>query len=356
MKKLNSLFALIFVTSLFLFSCSDDDNNNTDTSSSEDREIPVTELTNGITISGAKLKTGTPPSPTGNLDFQISTVEQQAFLNNGFNISFTSTGNITGAYIQFKDVNGNNADGYFDIPSTAFGTDNGGKISGIRGKKSTFSKTKINEEDLQINVDFEESIAPGKFCYAICIYDADGNISQIQEICVEVDAWGGNASIADEWIFDREEPEDIENGDTATINCQNGSTLTDIPYNKVEKDDWILVLNENGTYYEIYEEKGARLDIQESEVTCSPTYNDIYEYHEKYSGNWAYNEEAKTITVIDFKYEDLLDSNNNEEYPEGYVYFENTKIEVISGELVITDTYNDGNGDIVIEKIIFKRK
>ncbi|GGX07286.1 hypothetical protein [Aquimarina muelleri] len=354
MKKLNLLFTTVFLVSTFLLSCSSDDNGNS--GESENNQISIEQITNGVTIAGAKLETGTPPSPTGLLNFEISKTEQDGFLNNGFNISFASTGQIKGAYIQFKDVNGNNSNGYYDVPKEAFGNSDGVKISSINGKKKVSLRTKINGEgDLQINVDFKESVPVGKFCYAICIYDANGNISQVEEVCVQVNSWGGNSAIVGEWIFDREEPADIENGATTTIECENGNTLTDVAYNMEEKDEWVFVLNEDGTYYETYDEKGKRLDAQASSLNCTAVYTETYEYKDKYSGNWSYDNEKKTITVVDFKYEDLINAAESEEYPDGSVYFEAAKIEIIAGELVITDSYNDGN-ITVTEKIIFKRK
>ncbi len=354
MKKLNLFFTSIMFVSVFLFSCSSDDDSPAvdDGANAEEREIPVAELTSGITIPGAKMETGTPPSPSGALNFVTSTAQKEAFLNNGFNISFTSTGAVAGAYIQFQDVNGNAVPGYFDIPSTAFNNGDGNKTSGIKGKKKTLFTSKMNEEgELEINVDFEETVSPGKFCYAICIYDAEGNISQIEEVCVEVESWGGNTTIVGEWIFDREEPTDPENNDTTTIQCENGSTLTDIPYNMEEKDEWIFVLNEDGSYYETYDEKGKNLDIQQSQTSCTAVYTNEYMYNDKYSGNWAFNEEAGTLTVVDFKYENLLNTEQNEEYTDGSLYFEGAKVEVIDGELVITGLDGDPN-----EKVIFKRK
>ncbi|TRX49207.1 hypothetical protein FNH22_27575 [Fulvivirga sp. M361] len=45
---------------------------------------------------------------------------QEGFLTSGFDITFSSTSIIAGAYIQLLDVNGNKADGYFDVTASKF--------------------------------------------------------------------------------------------------------------------------------------------------------------------------------------------------------------------------------------------
>ncbi|WP_103864384.1 hypothetical protein [Aquimarina sp. I32.4] len=357
MKKLNLFFAGVLLASVCLFSCSSDDDNKDNGAPAgdnvaEEREIPVSELKSGVTIPVGKLESGTPPTPTGTMNFSINTTQQEAYLTKGFNISFSSTDQVAGAYIQFKDVNGTPIEGYYDVQE--FITSGGGKSAAIKGRKNAVITSKMNEGNLEIDVDFAATVAPGRFCYDICIYDEQGNISQIEEVCVEVEAWGGNDAIAGEWIFDREEPNDIENEIGATIECENGETLTDVPYNQEEKDVWIFVLNADGTYYESYDEKGKSLDNTASATNCSAVYTNEYEYKEKYSGNWAYNEENETISIVDFKHENLT-TNTVDNYEEGEVYFEGDKVEVINGELVITTIYNEGGVDVT-EKIIFKRK
>ncbi|WP_025743667.1 hypothetical protein [Aquimarina pacifica] len=362
MKKSNALFATIFIITLFFISCGNDDNTNSqeddieDVSDEdeEDTSISTDLLKTGVIIEDLSLISGTPPSPNSDLDFSISTNEQDAFLNSGFNIAFSSTDEITGAYIQLQDTDGNNVDGYFDVPKTSFDNSITGKLSLNKRKKNERFTSKANDTDFGINVDFEASVPVGRFCYVICLYDAAGNVSQIQEVCVDVNAWGGNNTIVGEWIYDRSDPEETDDQYIEDIECTNGETLMDVPFYIDVKDEWTFVLSENGDYYEIYDEIEKSINSFESVNNCSAIY-DEYTYNDKYSGKWSYNEEDQTITVVDFGYEDLLDSQNNEEYPEGQLYFEGAQIEVINGELVISDTYSDGDS-IISETLIFKRK
>ncbi|TPN87717.1 hypothetical protein [Aquimarina algicola] len=370
MKKVNLLFATIFVAIITLSSCSSDDNTvnegengNEETGGGnpgeediEDREIPVSELADGITIQGGEKKSGSAPAPTGDVDFKLGFSEQNAFLTNGFDIDFTSTDpNIKGAYLQVTDVDGNKIDGYFDITDLK-ANQNGGKA--FNQKKKVSAQAKMEGEDptsYNINVNFDASLQPGKFCYEICIYDENNNISQIQEVCVNVEAWGGNADLAGEWVFDSEMSDEVES-DEAIFECENGQSLT-APYEEKEKDIWTFVLTEDGVYYETYEEKGKRLDTNASLENCEAVYNTPYEENEKFSGNWSYDEDAKTLTAVDFAYEDFLNSANNETYPEGEVYFYNVKVEIVDGKLKITETDGvDDNGNPELLEYYFKKK
>ncbi|MBP2831210.1 hypothetical protein J8281_03335 [Aquimarina sp. U1-2] len=364
MKKVNLFLPSILLAITFLVSCSSDDspsnpNNGGDPVGEElnpeDREIAATELQNKITIESGTFVAGkTPPAPTGTLDFKIEKAEQQALMTNGFNIEFKSASTDSlRAYIVLKDANGNTVDGYYD--AAALSEDASAKSS-ISSKKRSKNSV-ILEDNRFFNVDFDESLQPGKFCYEICIYDQQGNISQIEEVCVQIEAWGGNKDIVGEWIFDREEPTDSNNRNTRSITCENGQQLNDIPYYKEERDIWTFVLTEDGIYYETYNQKGQDLDITASELNCAAIYGESYEDKDKYSGNWVYNEDEKTFTCLDFKYEDLLDPSNNEQYPQGSIYFDRVKIEVVNNELRITEIDGtDENGNLETYTYIFKKK
>lgn len=343
MKKNNLLIIVLFVSALFTSSCSSDDNNNnnSDAENMDTAAISLANLSSGVMITGAKKETGTPPAPNGILDFQTSTENQVAFLKSGLNISFTSTDQVAGAYIQLKDSEGNNVDEYFNVPAAAFGLEDDIKSAYNQSKKKSTVALKSNkeEEEIFINLDFENAIPVGTFCYAICVYDDNGNISQVEGVCVDVQAWGGNTSIVGEWVY---QETDLEVDNTTDIFCSNQEVLDNISTATFTKDEWILVINEDGTYYELYNTEGTALNYEETQETCIAVYQEEND-QDKYSGNWSYTEETKTFTFIDFKYEDLLDSTQNEDYPDGSVYFDNAKIEIVAGKLVITETSVEGN-------------
>lgn len=354
-------FTLLLTSFICLtFSCSKDDNNSSGSSEdiakaqneTENRTIPTSEIESGVRIEGATSKPGLPPSPNGSLDFQISTDKQEAFQEAGFDIQFSTTSNIEGAYILFQDSEGNKLNNYLDVP-----------LSSLQGKKSANKRTKVSkkhnklstsnkvstENDYILDVDFD-NISPGTFCYEICLYDDNGNISAIQNICIEVEAWGGNSSIVGKWIFDRTADETEENGSTS-IDCESGETITVNYRSNNDKETWILVLNADGTYYETYEGSEEYIDYDASRSSCSAVYETSI-YEDKYSGNWAYNEDKETLTIIDFKYEDLLDASENETYPDGSVYFDgiNTTANVVAGELVIVDYFDNDTETLIFKK------
>ena len=360
MKKINSLLLIAIVAITYLVSsCSNDEDNNpsnqgneqlaNEQNTTEETKIPTSTLETGIEIEGATKETGTLPSSNSNLNFDLNTDLTEAFQGSGLRIEFSSTESIAGAYIQFKDVDGNAASNYFDVSSSSFNRDNGRLARKAKPLKRSLSNARVAQNfNDQIEVDFGSNVPAGQFCYDICLYDASNNVSQIQTVCVAVEAWGGNASIVGEWIFERAEPAD---DDTETINCTNGQTI-EVDFEQNIEEEITFTLNENGTYFHIFDvEGGIELDYSATVSNCTATYKDVEQVKDKYSGNWAYNEENQTLTIIDFKYEDLLDASNNEEYEDGLLFFEGVKAEVISGQLVLSET-DDGE----TYKFYFNRK
>lgn len=360
MKRLS--YTMVCASIIFFASCSDDDpevDPNVELANSqnltEERAITTAELSQGVTISGASKEAGSAPTPSGNLTFQVQAGSQGAFQSSGFDVEFTTSTEIAGAYIQLKDLDGNNVDGYFDVPATSINA-NGRKRSDNSGpaKPSPFGRRKA-EGSLAIDVDFAATVLPGQFCYEICVYDQAGNISEPQEVCVEVEAWGGNAEIVGEWLFVRSEPIDENEIDLVPINCDNGQTLEGVAETRELQNDWIFVLNADGSYYEQYFVEEELLDEEQTMASCSPVYKEAeVTEDDKYLGFWAYNEEAETLTVIDFEGVDNV-GEDNFEYEGGAVYLEGVTVEVINGELVIIETEIE-NGVEVMYKEIFRRR
>lgn len=361
MKKFN-ISVIIILLMMLSVSCSSDSNNEGPSGNdelarlqneSENRNIPVSELNAGVIIEGATIINGTPPAPTNTIDLQIESNTQEAFQENGFSIKFSSDDTFSGAYILLLDADGNKSDSYFEVSSSSIldaksapkKTSKGGVTSKIN---------KLNEDDFEIEVDFSSVIKPGKFCYEICLFDENGNVSSIESVCVEVEAWGGNSEIVGEWRYDRDNASAID--DTEIVACDNGETIEVNFEGPNNNEEWILVLNADGTYYETYIGVEEYLDFTASRETCTAQYisDDV---NDKFYGNWAYNEDLKTLTIIDFGYENNLDPSQNEIIENGSVYFDgnDTTAEVVNNELVITENYFDGSQNITYS-IFFKRK
>ena len=299
---------------------------------------------------------GAPPAPNSNIDLQIDSNNAEAHQKSGFNLKFsTSETNIAGAYLQFKDVNNNSASNYFDIPISSFLT---GKSSDTKGKRSSknFSASRGNsnmmEEEYEIDVDFGDAFPAGQFCGTLCIYDSNNNISQAVTVCVEVEAWGGNASIVGNWI--EIEATDFDDDETQ-IFCTNGQTIN-VPYEADLKEEIILIIESNGDFKVLDDEEYKSIDYDASANNCAAIYsNEIEKYKAEETGKWAYNEVDKTLTLVSFKYIDFIEPQYNEDYPNGDLILESGKVEIINGNLVITETYVEGN-ETYTDVYTFKRR
>lgn len=361
MKKLNIfLIAITLLTACtWLSSCTKDiDPLSGDTAlaneqnATEEYKISVSELENNVSIEGATKLTGTAPVPTGTLDFQIASTEQAAFQNNGFTIQFESTGDVAGAYIQLLDVDGNKIDGYFDVPVDAFSS---GRLGNINKGNNILNGKTTSEDEFEIDVNFTSSIPAGQFCYEICIYDEQNNIAQIVEVCVEVEAWGGNASLIGKWAIDRYEPVYLDEY-KVTLNCTNGQSLEVDEYLYIKDPIFNLEFKSNGDYINDQEESYRNLNYTASTNQCAAVYyDDVDQYKVRHEGKWAFNEDTEALTAIAFSFQDFISPNYSEVYPDGEVDIFELKAEVINGELVISFEAEDNDGNLIDAKAIFKR-
>lgn len=367
MKTTKFFITLTFVLFCFV-SCSDDDANNKEEPNEETvdqidpipdpvpdpgeesvaPDIPITTLDAGIQIEGASKITGTPPEPSGTLDFNIQSTDQAGYLDTGFTVNFTSTDAVAGAYILFKDENGVKSDSYFNVPLVS-GKSNTSKKTKSR-TSTTISSKKVGEQEIEVL--FNSNVPTGTFCYEICLYDNANNISQIVSRCVTISSWGGNSSLVGDWKFDRS----FENGeltadeDTTEVTCNNGTVenFIDILY---ETNDWILSLEANGDYSEEYDERYQLLDLNPTLNACSPIYGEFEESNDRYLGKWSYNE-TSGLSIVDFAYENILDPSENETYERGEIYFDGIAAEIVNGELVLTETFQE-DGETIVAQAIF---
>ncbi|QWX84166.1 hypothetical protein H0I23_00515 [Cellulophaga sp. HaHaR_3_176] len=318
----------------------------------EDELIDVNEASAAITVYGATEKTGD-LVPNGAIAFNLDYSTQTAFQKTGFEIAFEAPADFAGAYIQLKDDNGM-ADTYFDVPANTMSTDSRKLIN--KGRQNFLSKkTSLTKKDenTYIDVDFSSAVPAGTFCYVICLYDGQGNISLPQEVCVKVEAWGGNTSLVADWGYTKQ----VENGETyltgeakcydegtSTLACDNGEnteielsycwTVNDITMNL--KNDGTFVLNQNTI------ESG--LDWEASRASCSNV-EESFSSFDVSKGNWAYNEEKNELTLVEFVYTSTYEDGETETYEseDGELIF-NGVIELTSSQLVVNEVFEDENG------------
>lgn len=359
MKFFKKLFTLLVLMTL-IYSCSSDSNGDNGGDEDlaekqnklEDAPIALSNLNSGISIEGATKNAGIPPQPTSNLDFQLNSSSIEAYQSSGFNLKFSSSeANIAGAYILFKDLDDNVASEYFDVPVSSFLTS---KSNAVKNSKSSrfmnSSKAKV-DGDYEIDIDFGDSFPPGQFCGDLCIYDSQNNVGQIVTVCVEVEAWGGSASIVGEWIYESGTNDD----DKEQIDCENGESI-EVSYDEPIKEEFVLIIESDGDFAIDGDEEYKSLDWQATRNACEATYLDeVYKDNYRESGKWAYNEVNKTLTLVLFKYEDFLEPQYNEDYLNGVLLFEGDKVEIINGKLVITETFTE-EGQTYTDVYTFRRK
>ncbi|WP_103864087.1 hypothetical protein [Aquimarina sp. I32.4] len=346
MKKIN-----LFFLSCLLFgaiSCSSDDDNQSDTQNNvdpnpvEETALNANTVSKDISIEGATRITGAAPTPNGDIPFSMSETTQSGFLNSGFDISFSAPQNYAGAYLLIKSNDGTMASDYFDVP----------KSTALRStpKKSAniFSKQSKVDNNIEIEVDFGNAIPPGKFCYLLCIYDNNGNISEPVEVCVEVEAWGGNSALVGTWNYTKQ----IENGKTilpgeggrceaTTITCNNNQELTIDDAHCYALDAFKLTINSDGTYEYRSDDTNIDFNYTASTETCEATFYPEEDEYYISKGQWAYDEEEKRMTLVEFEYTEFYNQEIHKGISEdGDVSFDGSTV-IDGSSMVIKFSYEE---------------
>ncbi|MBQ4804109.1 hypothetical protein J8L88_14700 [Aquimarina sp. MMG015] len=347
MKK-TYVFALASLM-LAAVSCSDDDSNpgivTVTPDPTEEISLNPDDVSGGIIIDNGTQVSGNAPTPTGTLPFSLDETSQSGFQKNGFDITFDAPSNYAGAYIQVQSEDGTAADEYWDvsIPGRSNVTSSEEKRKGLFSEQTN----RLNDQEIEIDVDFEDNVSAGTFCYLICIYDTDGNISQPVEVCVEVEAWGGNPNLIGTWNYTKrtrngvtEDTIGAEECDETTVFCANDTELL------VENAycDTLLSLpitfNADGTYTYVETTNYTNLDYEATRETCTATFET--EAEELYSsrGNWAYDEEEGKLTLVEFEYTETVNGDPSTGIEEnGYLLFDGKA--TVTDSLIIEGDYDD---------------
>lgn len=285
----------------------------------EQTPLEANTVSDNVRIAGGTKEEGAPPTPNEAITLDVSGTSKMALLGEGFNVSLNSDANIVGAYLQFKANDGTAADSYYDIDVAANGLDSkSGKLN-FKSRKSNALVSK-KEDETVLDVDFSSSIEPGTFCYEICVYDANGNISAPQEVCVTVESWGGNAAITGTWNLTKEE--EIWQGNGGTIltgeedctnpydfTCDQGGQLS-ASFSCYTVISASLVFNPDGTYEFNSIDQNKVLAQEESKASCEAIYE---EEDETYSskGNWAYDQDNENLVLVEYQYTEFYDGETD---------------------------------------------
>lgn len=331
MKTLNFFLAFLM---LFLTNCSKDEISVEDNkqkvlleafekeplkvndNSQEERDIPLSIIEKGVTVKNARKINGSLPKSNTELDFEIEN-SQSAFLKAGFEFEIKVPLNYAGSYIQFQSTDGSQkSSSYFNVPLGSFSS-----TKKLENKSSKFIGQEIpnlnpnSTEKIKVvvRVNFKETVLPGKFCYAICIYDSEGNISFPETICVEVETWGGNNDILGNWELQKRETTIGENVTVLNSNetkclfppesnllvCEDGVSLEYFERTCETSLGPQLEIKSDGTQSSISEFIAEIFDYETSKKECEELFQTDVSKIES-SGNWAYDEENKKIIFINF--------------------------------------------------------
>lgn len=350
-KTFNSWWWILPVMVVMVMACGKDDDDN----DKPEGEIPVSVLDGAISILGATRVSGELPDAQGDMSITPTGNLVEGFLNTGFLFGFTVPDDVAGLYVRFKDSEGNLSSGYYRINA-----DGNKKNHEFKAKDSPLH-VRINKvsqaitADLNFNlfVTFNQNMPVGRFCFDISAFDTQGNVSEARTVCVEVLPWGGNASLAGEWIFDRLDPPSDED-ESVALDCDGGGQVSVLPVDYA-KNDWIMVLNSDGSYYEENHIIGSVLNEAASRADCAQIYEEASsELNYQYWGNWAYSQANSSFTLVDFGYRNLLNPSDDNNYPSGEFYFLGINAAVVSGELVLTVEGVDAQGNPATQSLIFR--
>ncbi|MEE9361741.1 MAG: hypothetical protein V3U92_04010 [Cellulophaga sp.] len=314
----------------------------------ESTPLEANKVSDNVKIVGGTKEDGMPPTPNEAISLDLSNSGKIAYLNEGFELKLKSDANITGAYIQFRGIDGTVATSYYDVNLSS--NNNSGKS--IKKSNSIFSKT---EQTTTLDVDFNTNIPPGTFCYVICVYDAEGNISAPQEVCVTVESWGGNSAIIGAWNFKK--MEETEDGVTETIvvgekefdnetwTCSGQGSFDYEEFDIIK--DFVLTIDADGSYKFLLNGEEKELNYNASSSGCSAIYKEVSLYTNKSEGNWAYIASENHLTMVEYfySYEDSEGIETDTYLPgEADLLFDGTiQLNGNSLVIIIEDDY-DGDG------------
>ena len=298
---------------IFTTSCKKDDESVAQLqevveNAAEDQALDIKAIADGISSERGERKDGNPPAANGKINFKLESDKQYGYQEAGVIIEFTQVDDFAGAYIQLKSADGTVDPTYFDIPKRGFKA--APQEENRRGSKLG---QKEEEQTESIELDFDDTIPPGTFCYVICVYDNDGNISEPQEACVEVEAWGGNPNLIGNWKLVKERYTDYETKeiievakgekycDDYVLTCYNQGNETKTFENAdCETTQFIDVnFNEDGTFTSASEHIYDKIDHPKSSETCSLIIekDQIDTYTSK--GQWSFNEDTQEIVLVE---------------------------------------------------------
>ncbi len=358
---------LIIMLGLFFSCTSDNVESNAITTQQaaqlESVQLQADDVSTEAIIAGASKVQGNLPTPNGAITLDVSNSSTTAFLGEGFDINFNSDGNPVGAYLQY----GVAASDYFDINIAANASGKGRKASGLSFNGNIPSSITRKNTDAEIDVDFGVDLPPGQFCYTICVYDEQGNISEPEQVCVTVESWGGMDEMDGAWVMVREERN--EDGQTVTFEtgmeacyqysfeCNDGQAISASEcYTRTLGE---VQINSDGTYRALFNGLERWLDGGLSSENCEAVY--VEESFEDISeGRWAFVTESNRLTIVEYYFRGIINGELDEEFTldtgDARLVLDGT-IELVGNSFLITESQDDDQDGIEeIRRYYFERQ
>lgn len=205
MKKY-SILLLCFVLS---FACKKENSNTNNTNNNisrneDEKPLDANIVANSFQITDAVVKVGNPPSPSVSSSapqIRQTPVAKQAIISGvdfkiPINLTNLNVAELGGVYIK---VEGSNK--YFDVPASSIN---------LRKSSNTHSAFVFNDDTSGTVTINPGDLQPGTFCVSYCVYDAQNQVSNIIQVCYEVEEFGGADFIQGNWHVYKTEYLDID--------------------------------------------------------------------------------------------------------------------------------------------------
>ncbi len=265
-------------------------------------------VTSALTIKDATLKKGTPPTPSASASAPKILAESSQDIVTAAGFTFLINANVKAGSAKGVYVVVNGADSYFDITNINNRSARVG-VLGLKNPKSAHSllsgarlQKTTEEDEVSIGIKIPENIKPGKFCITYCVYDANGQVSNLIAKCVEIKEFSGNSQLAGNWSFTKIESIDPENSftlipevemcDASTFPCP--STPVEVEAcDKVNKFD--MLFGADGAWLNTFE---IGYKVPDFSTICDKLTYKTGVSTTVYNGAWSYDSVNKKIYLI----------------------------------------------------------
>lgn len=302
MKK----YLIILLCVSFAIACKKEStiNNSSNGIRNEDEQpLDANLVANSFRITGAITETGNPPSPSASAGAprirQTPLIKQAIISDVNFQIPINLTNlNISelgGVYIQIVGSNK-----YFDVPG-----------SSINLRKSSTSQSSIilNDDSTGTVTIDPGTLEPGTFCVSYCVYNTQNQVSNIVQICYEVEQFGGADFVQGNWNVYKSESFNegslewqtnnypyTETYTSDEVQCDS-STFYNVPGNYSSNNSYFFNISTSSLSI-----KGiATKQIQDKNYVCANNGQSRIinaEGFDESLGNWSYDEDNNRILFL----------------------------------------------------------